>query len=75
MPAGVVPEVMYATGASSLAAASTAGLMTDKAVSASIMREVALEAATLDPEDALPMFEEMAAVAAALQGRLEGPYR
>ena len=37
--------------------------------------EVTLEAATLDPEDALPMFEEMAAVAAALQGRLEGPYR
>lgn len=37
--------------------------------------EVTLEAATLDPETALPMFEEMAAVAAALQGRLEGPYR
>lgn len=37
--------------------------------------EVTLAAVTLDPEDALSLFEEMAAVAAALQGRLEGPYR
>ncbi len=37
--------------------------------------EVTFGGAMLDPAEALPLFEEMAAVAAALQGRLEGPYR
>ena len=37
--------------------------------------EVTLACSTLDPEEALPFFDEMAMVGAALQRHAKGPYR